>query len=77
MDVKKTKEDSEIVYDLLLKALISSLKGKSISPAVMKVALDFIKTYELDAPVIRNKSKEDNSKDVKTFIESLPFKIVN
>jgi|14BtaG_2_1085337.scaffolds.fasta_scaffold48438_2 hypothetical protein len=61
------KKQSKEIYELLFAKLKAALAKDDVQPAVMKIALDFIKTYELDVEV----TVED--RDIDDFLSSLPF----
>jgi len=65
--MKKTN-DSEEIYNLLLSNLKNELAKEEVSVQVLKLALDFVKTFQLQDEV------KVASKGIEDFIESLPFK---
>ena len=64
----KNTKDSEDIYNLLLTNLKSELSKKEVSVQVLKLALDFVKTFGLQDEV------KVASKGIEDFIENLPFK---
>lgn len=64
----KNTKDSEDIYNLLLTNLKSELGKKEVSVQVLKLALDFVKTFGLQDEV------KVASKGIEDFIENLPFK---
>jgi len=65
--MKKTN-DSEEIYNLLLSNLKNELAKEEVSVQVLKLALDFVKTFQLQDEV------KVASKGIEDFIENLPFK---
>lgn len=64
----KNTKDSEDIYNLLLTNLKSELGKQEVSVQVLKLALDFVKTFGLQDEV------KVASKGIEDFIENLPFK---
>ena len=64
----KNTKDSEDIYNLLLTNLKSELSKKEVSVQVLKLALDFVKTFGLQDEV------KVASKGIEDFIENLLFK---
>ena len=64
----KNTKDSEDIYNLLLTNLKSELGKKEVSVQVLKLALDFVKTFGLQDEV------KVASKGIEDFIDNLPFK---
>ena len=64
----KNKKDSEDIYNLLLTNLKNELGKTEVSVQVLKLALDFVKTFGLQDEV------KVASKGIEDFIENLPFK---
>lgn len=64
----KNTKDSEEIYNLLLTNLKNELGKQEVSAQILKLALDFVKTFGLQEEV------KVASKGIEDFIDSLPFK---
>lgn len=63
------KKDSVEIYNLLLSALKTNLTKKEVKDSTIKIALDFVKTFEMD------KDLEMQDRNIDEFISRLPFRI--
>jgi|TARA_R100001530_G_scaffold16819_4_gene14656 hypothetical protein len=66
----KNKKDCTVLYDLLLKQLKTKLKDPDCKDTTLKIALEFIKTYDLDEEAKGNVVAET----IDDFISHLPYK---
>lgn len=64
-------KDVKTVYDLLFGALKDALGDERPDPKILKLALDFVKAYPLEADVNIN-----TERDATEFLSNLPFKKV-
>lgn len=62
------KEDSTDIYNLLLSKLKDELEKPETSVNVLKLALDFVKTFGLQDEI------KSEGKSMEDFISNLPFK---
>lgn len=62
------QEDCDVVYNMFLKNLKDALGSEEINTNVMKLALDFLKMYNVKEEEVRE------SESLESFIKDLPFK---
>ena len=65
----KKKRDCNVIYNLMLKQLKAKLESEDCKDTTLRIALEFVKTYDLDEEV--KFLKEDKSID--DIIQKLPF----